>query len=314
MIDMLIQIFPYAFLTLLILVIVFFIFNRSESYINISASRGFILSLFKITHIPVKLLNRITSKNLYEAWEIEKVPPDWLSEDVIKLKSRITWKDRAYFWHLLLRSGSREARKNLGRYFLPQLMAYSLKIIFVKTFKLFIHPIYCFNKFIRHPIKAYLEFTGSFSGSAINWICSSSYKDSFIEATRRAGFPIGYYYGKKYLKDPIFDNKNDALKAMQLIMFFYVLFGLSGWEKHIYPQNQPEVKIHSKDTVSISFPGRPYKCPHRGMKCPEVCQGFVSWEDGLVNAVNKDLTSFVTKSLAAGDNRCAVIITKKEKK
>jgi hypothetical protein len=281
----------------------------SNTYVNLTASRGFILSLFKLTHIPVKIFNYLTSQSLYDDWKIEKNPPFWLPEEVIKFKNQLTWKDRAYFWHLLLRSGTKAAQEDLGGRFLPQLIARSLFIIFKSIITLFFKPIKNSQRFKKHPIKAYLEFTGSFSGATINWIWGSKYGKNFIKTARRAGFPIGFYYGKQYLENPIFSTKiSDSLRAMQFIMVVYVLFGLAGWEKHIYPRNQPIITIKKDKEVSISFKGLPYKCPHRNMRCPKICSCFVSWEDGLVQAVDPSLKSYVRKTLAAGNNECEVVI------
>ena len=44
------------------------------------------------------------------------------------------------------------------------------------------------------------------------------------------------------------------------------------------------------------------------MRDPAVCQAFVSWENGLVHAVNKKLKSYVSKTLGAGDKSCDVSI------
>ncbi|MHA1143499.1 MAG: hypothetical protein ACTSRW_02110 [Candidatus Helarchaeota archaeon] len=298
-----------------LLIFIFIIFNSSGTYVKLTSSRGFIRFLFQLAHIPVKIFNRMSSSALYEEWEIEKNPPEWLPPEVVLLKDSLTWKDRSYFWHLLLRSGTHAMHENIGKEFLPRLVAHSIKIIFSRIVHVLIHFPRSLREFRAHPIAGYLKLTGSFSGGAINWICHSPYKKKFVTITRKAGFPIGYYYGKRYLEDPVFKAvKNDALKAMQFIMVVYVLFGLSGWEKHIYPKNQPIVKISSADHVTINYEGRPYLCPHRGMRCPEICDAFVSWEDGLVQAVNPNLTSFVGKRLAAGDNECEVIIAPKSKK
>ncbi|MHA1270656.1 MAG: hypothetical protein ACTSPY_12760 [Candidatus Helarchaeota archaeon] len=314
MIGFLIRLFVVAFIVIIIILTSLLILNMGDTYVNLAASRGFILFLFKLAHIPVKIFNHLTPSHLYVDWEIETNPPKWLPKEVINFKNQFTWKDRAFFWHLLLRSGTLTVYKNLGNKFLPQLIAVSIINIFKTIWKVLLNPFYYMNRFKKHPIKTYLEFAGSISGSTINWICNSKYKEEFIKNARKAGFPIGYYYGKKYLKDPIFrSTKNDALKAMQLIMVVYVLFGLVGWERHIYPKFQPKVEIHSENEVTVSFSGNPYKCPHRGLKCFKICQCFVSWEDGLVNAINPNLTSYVTKSLAAGDSECEVIITKKKK-
>ncbi|MBD3230356.1 MAG: hypothetical protein GF329_19410 [Candidatus Lokiarchaeota archaeon] len=315
MIEFILMISAVLFMLIISIAMIFLIFNMGHTYVKLTGSRGFILSLFQLAHIPVKIFNFMTNPQEYVDWDIEKNPPAWLSLEVIRFKNKITWKNRANFWQLLLRSGTHYSYLNLGNNFLPQLIGQSIKYIFKKIFKILLKPIFYLKIFKKHPIKAYLQLTGSFSGAVINWICHSKYKKGFIKTARKAGWPIGYYYGKKYLENPIFSIKeNNALKAMSFIMVIYVLFGLAGWEKHIYPKNQPSVDIHSEDKVSITFPGTPYKCPHRGMKCASICQCFVSWEDGLVQAVNPMLTSYVTKCLAAGDSTCEVIITRKKAK
>jgi len=309
MLELIIQLAPYLFIIILGIGIIFLIFGNGSTYNNLTSSRGFICSLFKISHIPVKICNRLTNFQRYVKWEIETSPPEWLPIRVIQFKNKITWKDRAYFWHLLLRSGSYEVYKNIGNQFLPQLVAQAFKIIIKKMLKIFLNFSYYANRFHSHPIKAYLEFAGSISGEVINWICRMPYKDKFIESCKKAGFPIGFYYGKKYLENPVFSrNINDATTAMQFIMVIYVLFGLAGWERHLYPRNQPKVEIISANHAVISFPGIPYKCPHKGMKCPAICQGFVTWEDGLVKAINPKLKAYVSKALASGDNCCEVVV------
>lgn len=300
-------------LVALIGVLFLLILNLSSTYVNLTASRGFIRFLFQLAHLPVKLFNRMSSQSLYTTWEIEENPPSWLPPEVIKLKSSLTWKDRAYFWHLLLRSGTHAVHHNLGRKFLPRLVAHSIKYMGVTVLRVLFNAPQSLREFRAHPINAYLRLTGNFSGKAINWICRSPYKEAFIRTTRKAGFPIGLYYGKEYLKNPVFKFvENKTLRAMQFIMVVYVLFGLAGWEKHLYPRNEPKVIIHSKNYITVSFPGHPYRCPHRGLKCPAICQAFVSWEDGLVQAVSPQLTSYVGKCLAAGGRECEVIISEKK--
>ncbi|NHI91158.1 MAG: hypothetical protein EAX96_01560 [Candidatus Lokiarchaeota archaeon] len=286
----------------------FILLNWGNFYVLICKSRGFIRGLFRIAKVLVKINLQISPPYRFKLWDIEKNPPSWLTQKVITFKNKITWDDRAEFWHLLLRSGTLYMNKNIGNQFLPQLVSIGIKNIVKKFFKVLLKPIKYFKEFSKNPIKSYLNFCGGVSGETINWICSNEYFYDFVRITKKAGFPIGYYFGKKYIGLEIIDEDSDALKAMQTIMIIYVLFGLAAWEKHIYPFNEPKIIIKSKDEIIISYCGDPYKCPHRGLKHRSICQAFVSWENGLVQAVNPNLRSFVSKSLANGDQSCDVVV------
>ena len=273
------------------------------------SSQGFVIALAKILKLPVRLFKRISPPNAFCQWQIEKNPPKWLVKEVVDLKNRVTWTDRAEFWFLLLRSGTYYTTKKIDRGFVPRLIAYGFKATF-HMFKRFIKQSSLFFKtFHENPIRAYLLWAGSISGYVINWISSSKYRKQFIKVTKEAGFPIGYYYGQKFNKIKFFKESkaDDITKATQMIMYIYILYGLAGWERIIYPLNEPEVLVNSQKSV-ISFCGNPYRCPHRGMKDPAICQAFVSWEDGLVHAINKKLKSYVSRTLGAGDKSCDVTI------
>ena len=300
--------FAILWVSLAILIGVFILLNWGQFYVLACRSRGFIRGLFKITRVPVQLNLKISPPYRFKKWEIETNPPEWLTQKVINFKNKITWDDRSEFWHLLLRSGTHYMNRDLSDKFLPQLVSTGIKIIFKRFFKVISRPNKYFKQFRENPIKSYLNFCGSISGESINWICSRKYFHPFVKITKKAGFPIGYYFGKKYVGLDIIDEDSDALKAMQTIMIIYVLFGLAAWEKHIYPFNEPKVIVKGKDEIVISYCGEPYKCPHRGMKHRSVCQAFVSWENGLVQAVNPNLRSFVSKSLANGDQSCDVVV------
>jgi len=290
------------------LLLLFVLLNMGDFYVKACESRGFIHALFKIAKIPVTITKKISPPYRHRAWPIEKNPPEWLSQDVINFKNKLTWSDRAEFWHLLLRSGTYHMNKKINKSFLPQLVATGIKNIFKKLFKVLISFPKTFKKFKDNPIKSYLDFFGSVSGDTINWICSRKYFHQFVKITKDAGFPIGVYFGKRYKALEIINAKNPALKAMQTIMIVYVLFGLAPWEKHIYPFNDPEVIVINDNEIVVKFCGDPYKCPHRGLKHPSVCQAFVSWENGLVQAVHPRLRSYVSKSLANGDQSCDVVV------
>ena len=296
------------FISALGLILLFILLNLGDFYVQACSSRGFIHALFKVAKLPVSINKRISPPYRFREWPIEKDPPEWLSQEVINFKNKLTWSDRAEFWHLLLRSGTYHMNKEINKSFLPQLVAIGIKNIFKKFFKVLIKSPKTFKMYKKNPIKSYLDFFGSVSGETINWICSTKYFHPFVTITKKAGFPIGYYFGKRYAALKIINAENPALKAMQTIMIVYVLFGLAPWEKHIYPFNDPEVVTVNKDEIIVKFCGDPYKCPHRGLKHPSICQAFVSWENGLVQAVNPKLRSYVSKSLANGDQSCDVVV------
>ncbi|MHA1797467.1 MAG: hypothetical protein ACTSVY_03375 [Candidatus Helarchaeota archaeon] len=300
--------------TTLVLILLFILLNRSDFYVKACSSKGFIRGLFKIARVPVKINLKISPPYRHKKWDIEKNPPSWLSQKVINFKNQLTWDDRAEFWHLLLRSGTYYMTRDLDSRFIPQLVAIAIKNIFKKFFIVLFRIRRYSKHFVQNPIKSYLNFWGSISGETINWICSNKYFYPFVKITKKAGFPIGYHFGKKYIALSIIDQESDALKAMQTIIIIYVLFGLAGWEKHIYPFNEPKIINISDKEIIISYCGEPYKCPHRGLKHRSICQAFVSWENGLVQAVNPHLRSFVSKSLANGDQSCDVVVKSVENK
>ncbi|MFX0136195.1 MAG: hypothetical protein ACFFDN_21325 [Candidatus Hodarchaeota archaeon] len=297
------------FLILLFLVLLFYALSTGYTYLKFISSQGFIIAFAKILRLPVRLFKRITPPKAFCQWEIEKNPPEWLTKEVLELKNKVTWVDRAKFWFLLLRSGTYYTTKKIGRTFIPKIIAYGFKAI-LHLFKRFIKQRTLFLKTFRdNPIRAYLLWAGSISGYVINWISRSKYRNQFIKVTKEAGFPIGYYYGKKFNQVKFFKESklDDITKATQMIMYIYVLYGLAGWERIIYPLNEPEVILNPNESI-ISFCGNPYRCPHRGMRDPKICQAFVSWEDGLVHAVSNKLKSYVSQRLAAGDKSCDVTI------
>ena len=296
------------FISAMGLILLFIILNMGDFYVKACESRGFIHALFKVAKIPVSINKRISPPYRFRIWPIEKNPPEWLSQDVINFKNKLTWSDRAEFWHLLLRSGTYYMNRDLSKKFLPELVAIGIKNIFKRFFKVFLNAPKTFKMFKENPIKSYLDFFGGVSGETINWICERKYFHPFVRITKKAGFPIGYYFGKRYIALDIINAKDPAMKAMQTIMIVYVLFGLAPWEKHIYPFNDPEVNIIKDGEIVVKFCGDPYKCPHRGLKHRSICQAFVSWENGLVQAVHPQLRSFVTKSLANGDQSCDVVV------
>ncbi|MHA1378570.1 MAG: hypothetical protein ACTSRG_09330 [Candidatus Helarchaeota archaeon] len=298
-----------GFFILFSLAVIFFIFSNGSTYVTFCSSQGFIIALARILRIPVKIFKKLSPPNVFQLWEIEKTPPRWLTKEIIELKNRVTWDDRAKFWFLLLRSGTYYTTKEIGREFLPRLIAFGFKAV-LHMLKRFIRERSFFLKTFReNPIRAYLLWAGSLSGYVINWISKSVYRNDFIRITKKAGFPIGYYYGMKFNQLKFFkESKLDSVtKATQMIMYIYVLYGLAGWERIIYPLNEPEIIISPNNSV-ISFCGQPERCPHRGMRDPAICQAFVSWENGLVRAVDNKLKSYVSKRLAAGDNSCDVSI------
>ncbi len=301
--------FAAGFFVILILALMLFILSNGNTYLIFTSSQGFIIALAKILRLPVRLFKRLTPTSYFRDWEIEKNPPAWLTNEIRDLKNKVTWEDRAKFWFLLIRSGTYYTTKKIGRPFIPRLVAFGFKAV-LHMFKRFIkRPTLFLKTFRENPIRAYLLWAGSLSGYVINWISRSIYREKFISVTKEAGFPIGYYYGKKFGQLKFFKESklDDITKATQMIMYIYVLYGLAGWERIIYPSNEPDVVVTPKESV-ISFCGAPHKCPHRGMRDPAICQAFVSWEDGLVNAINKKLRSFVSKRLAAGETSCDVSI------
>ncbi|MHA1383492.1 MAG: hypothetical protein ACTSR3_07025 [Candidatus Helarchaeota archaeon] len=298
-----------GFFIIFYLALLFFIMSSGSTYVKFCSSQGFVLALAKILRLPVRLFKKISPQNSFHLWQIEKNPPDWLTGEIVELKNSVTWDDRAKFWFLLLRSGTYYTTKKIGRTFLPRLIAFGFKAV-LRMFKRFLKERNLFLKtFKENPIRAYLLWAGNLSGYVINWISNSIYRDQFIQVTKEAGYPIGYYYGKKFSQLKFFKESNldPITKATQMIMYIYVVFGLAGWERIIYPSNEPEVIVNPKESI-ISFCGNPYRCPHRGMKDPSICQAFVSWEDGLVRGVNKNLKSYVSKRLAAGETSCDVSI------
>ena len=135
------------------LLLLFVLLNLGDFYVQACSSRGFIHALFKVTKIPVSINKRISPPYRFRIWPIEKNPPQWLSQEVIAFKNKLTWSDRAEFWHLLLRSGTYYMNKELSKRFLPQLVAIGIKNIFKKFFKVLINFPKTFKACSRRQVK-----------------------------------------------------------------------------------------------------------------------------------------------------------------
>ncbi|MFX1298798.1 MAG: hypothetical protein ACFFD2_28560, partial [Promethearchaeota archaeon] len=105
---------------------------------------------------------------------------------------------------------------------------------------------------------------------------------------------------------------NDVKTLMSMIMYIYVVYGLTSWMHYCYPKIEPYVKATSEYSIVRFYQG-PYQCPHRGLNYPAFCDAFVSWEAALAETINPQLTAIASKKSVAGDEGCEVTVLFKEK-
>lgn len=298
-----------AFLCLFIMVflgiLIFLMFNTSETYVTLASKWGVIVGLTLIFKIPVRLLRRISPTH-FVPWKIEQNPPDWVSEKVLYEKNRISWMDRARFWYLILSYGTKSAHQIVGSRFLPQLFAHIFWITFRRIRKILLEWDRSARLFAHNPLISYLHFAGSLSAGALNWISESIYHKAFLTATRDAAQKFGHHEALRLMKTGWFPG-NSVKTLMAMIMYIYVVYGLVSWMRYCYPRTEPLVE--ATDTYSIvRFCQGPYECPHRGLKYPGFCHAFVSWEAALAETVNPKLTAIASKRAIAGDPGCEVTV------
>ncbi|MHA1129642.1 MAG: hypothetical protein ACTSQI_02790 [Candidatus Helarchaeota archaeon] len=294
------------FITVLLMVLIFLALNTSEVYVTLASTWVVVLGIALVLKIPVRFFRRISPPYYNFLWPVEKSPPDWLSKDVLALKHRVSWLDRARFWYLILSYGTQSAHKIVGPRFIPQLFAKFFQLTFNKLKQIVLDFDRSLSLFSHNPIKSYLRFAGSLSGGALNWIFESVYRDKFIKATRNAGAQLGRYEALCLKHTGLFPG-NDVKTLMSMIMYIYVVYGLTSWMRYCYPTVAPYVEA-SADHSIVRFCQGPYECPHHGLKYPSFCDAFISWEAALAETINPRLTAKATKRAVAGDEGCEVSV------
>ncbi len=307
------EVLVYLFVVFCLIVFIFLLLNTSETYVTLASNWAVILGLTLILKIPVRFFRRISPPYYRFLWNIERNPPDWLPEEVLHAKNRITWEDRARFWYLILSYGTKSAHNIAGPKFLPHLLVQAVRIFFrriIEILKKFERSIILLT---RNPILSYLHFAGSLSAGALNWIFESVYREKFIEATRDAAKKFGRHEALRLKQTGMFPG-NDVRTLMAMIMYIYVVYGLTSWMRYCYPNVEPYVEATHNHSI-VRFCQGPYECPHRGLKYPAFCDAFVSWEAALAETINPELTAIASKKAAAGDEGCEVkVIFKKNLK
>lgn len=297
-------VFLCLFAMFFLAILIFLLFNTSETYVTLASKWGVILGLALILKIPIRLLRRISPRFYLIKWQIEQNPPEWLPEKVLQEKNRISWLDRARFWYLILSYGTKSVHQIVGSHFLPQLFARILRVTLRNIRKILLNFDRSAKFFSRNPILSYLHFAGSLSAGALNWISESIYRNSFLTATRDASKKFGYHEALRLKKSGWFPG-NSVKTLMAMIMYIYVVYGLVSWMRYCYPRVEPVVE--ATETYSIvRFCQGPFECPHRGLKYPAFCHAFVSWEAALAETINPHLTVIASKRAIAGDEGCEV--------
>jgi hypothetical protein len=301
----------YLFITILIAVLIFLALTTSETYVALASTWGVVLGLAMILKIPVRFFRRISSPYYDFLWPIEKNPPEWLPKAVLDLKSRISWIDRARFWYLILSYGTKSAQKIVGSRFIPQLMAKFFQVTLGKIKRIILDFDRTLPLFSKNPIKSYLHFAGSLSGACLNWIFESAHREKFIQATENASQQFGRHEALRLKNTGLFPG-DDVKTLMSMIMYIYVVYGLTSWMRYCYPTVEPYVEASSQHSI-VRFCQGPYECPHRGLRYPEFCKAFVSWEAALAQTINPRLTAIASKRAVAGDEGCEVTVLYKDK-
>jgi len=296
----------YLFAMFFCAILIFLLFNTSETYVTLASKWGVILGLTLIMKIPVRLFRRISHRFYLVKWQIELNPPEWLPEEVLREKNRISWIDRARFWYLILSYGTKSVHRIVGPRFLPRLFAEILQVSFRRIQKILLEFDRSTKSFSRNPIISYLHFAGSLSAGVLNWISESIYGKAFLNATRDAAKRFGHHEAL-WLKKTGWFRGNSIKTLMAMIMYIYITYGLASWMRYCYPRIEPIVEA-VEDYSIIRFCQGPFECPHRGLKYPAFCHAFVSWEASLAETINPRLTAIASKRAIAGDEGCEVKI------
>ena len=299
------------FVTCLLMVLIFLLLNTSETYVTLASNWGVVLGLTLFLKIPVRLFREVSPRYHHVVWEVERTPPDWLPEGVIQAKNRITWEDRARFWYLILSYGTKSAHEIVGPKFLPHLMGQSFRIILRRIKDIIVNINRSVKLISRNPILSYLQFAGSLSGGALNWIFESAYRDKFVEATQDAARKFGHHEALRLKKTELYPGSS-VKTLMSMIMYIYVVYGLVSWMRYCYPDIEPVIEATDKYSI-VRFCQGPYECPHRGLKYPAFCKAFVTWEAALAETINPQLTAIASKRAVAGDEGCEVKVLFKNK-
>ncbi len=299
------------FITFFFAILIILALSTSETYVWLASTWGVVLALALILKIPVRFFRRITSPYYDFLWPIEKTPPEWLPKEVLALKNRISWIDRARFWYLILSYGTTSAQKIVGPRFIPQLMAKFFRITLSRVKKIILDFDRTLPLFSKNPIQSYLHFAGSLSGACLNWIFQSGHRDKFIRATEAASQQFGRHEALRLKSTGLFPG-NDVKTLMSMIMYIYVVYGLTSWMRYCYPTVEPYVEASHEHSI-VRFCQGPYECPHRGLRYPAFCKAFVSWEAALAQTINPRLTAIASKRAVAGDEGCEVTVLYKDK-
>ncbi len=300
------------FITIFLMVLIFLALNTSETYVTLASEWAVILGLTLLLKIPVRFLRNISPPYHRILWNIEKNPPEWLPDEVLKAKNRITWEDRARFWYLILSYGTKSAHKIVGPKFLPHLMGNIFRVIIRRIKQIFFDISRSTQIFTRNPIVSYLHFAGSLSAGALNWIFESGYGKEFLVATEDAARKFGHHEALRLKSTGIYAG-NSVKTLMSMIMYIYVVYGLVSWMRYSHPHVQPIVEATDEYSI-VRFCQGPYRCPHRGLKYPKFCNAFVTWEAALAETINPKLTAIASMRSAAGDEGCEVTVRYKNEK
>ncbi|NVM55318.1 MAG: hypothetical protein HWN66_16545 [Candidatus Helarchaeota archaeon] len=303
--------FIALFVMSFLMVLIFLLLNTSETYVKLASQWSIVLGLTLLLKIPVRFLRRISPPHHLITWNIERNPPDWLLEEVIQAKNRISWEDRARFWYLILSYGTKSVHKIVGPKFLPHLFAQFFRITLRRMKNILIDFNRSTTLFSRNPIISYLHFAGSISGGALNWIFESVYRTPFVEAMKDAARKFGHHEALQ-LKSTGLYHGNSVKTLMSMIMYIYVVYGLVSWMRYCYPSVEPIVEATDEYSI-VRFCQGPFECPHRGLKYPAFCKSFVTWEAALAETINPNLTAFASKRAIAGDEGCEVTVLFKHK-
>jgi len=298
------------FITFGLVILIFLILSTSETYVTLASNWAIILGLTLVLKIPVRLLRTFSPPSHKIKWRIEKTPPSWLSLKVNAAKNKVTWKDRARFWYLILRYGTQSAHTIVGTSFLPHLIATAFRVFLNRIIQITHNFERSGQLFVKNPIVSYLHFAGSLSAGCLNWIFESFYNIKFLRATEDAARKFGRHEALRLRTTGLFPG-NDVKTLMSMIMYIYVVYGLASWMRYCYPTIEPVVETTDTSSV-VRFSQGAHQCPHRGLKYPQFCNAFVTWEAALAETINPQLTAVCSKRSAAGDEGCEVTVLYKK--